>query len=237
MARRAAIFACLLIALAFVAAPAAAQRMGRIVDITGDADIVSLNTGGKLSPAVGTVIMRDYRVRTGAKSTMEIQLDDGTKVIMRETTVLSVLAVKTREQDPPARIRLLGGTARVISASRFRSRALVVKAPTAIVGIMGGRATDVGMVASAIDARVVVFKGEIDAASSVERIIKSYAVGKGEEVRIAKNSQPEPPRKVPEKVFNAWFETYYIDENDAIVRIDPNADRSILDSLLRKKRY
>jgi len=56
-------------------------------------------------------------------------------------------------------------------------------------------------------------------------------------VRIAKNSQPEPPRKVPEKVFNAWFETYYIDENDAIVRIDPNADRSILDSLLRKKRY
>lgn len=214
--------------------PTRAQQMGRVVAVTGDADITSVSTGEKFTPTVGSIVKREHRIRTGRRSLLELQLDDGTKIIMREVTVLNVLTIKTRDKEPPTKVRLFTGKARLVTGKLFATRTLVVKTPTAVAGVRG---TDFGVLASALETRIVVFKGTIDVASSAERIIKSYQVEAGEEIRVAKNSPPDIPRKVPDRLFNAWFDSYDIDESGDILRREPDKNPSIIDKLLRKKTY
>jgi hypothetical protein len=212
----------------------AVEPVGKILQLINDVDVTSLSTGEKITPQAGFVINTDHKIRTGKRSYAEILLNNGTRIQMRDISVLNVASLKGDTSDDPTRLRLLTGKLRVTVKKVFsKGHTLILKTPTAIAGIRG---TDFGVIATINETKIIVFTGKIDVASSNEKIIKSYQLRDREETDVKKDAPPLQPRSVPEQVINTWFERYDIDEKNQIIdKTKPN--EGLLDKILRKRTY
>jgi hypothetical protein len=222
-----------LIILAGALPAAAQQNIGRIVSIVGDVDITSIGGGGKFVPPIGATVTDDHRIRTGNRSYAELLLNDGSKLFVREMTVLNLSGLKMAETDPPTRIQVVTGKLRITMKKTFRSRSLVLRTPTAVAGVRG---TDFGVVAGRQETKLVVFEGQVEVASSNQDIIKAFMVKEREEVSVKKDVPPTAPRVVPGEILKSWFDYYDIDERSRII-IRNKRDEGLLDGILRKRDF
>jgi hypothetical protein len=214
--------------------PAMAQQtLGSVASFSGDVDITIISSGKKFVPETGTPITDDYKIRTGNRSFVELTLNDGSKVSIKEVTVLNISNLKQNEQDPPTKIRMLTGKLRITVKKLFKSDSLLVRTPTAIAGVRG---TEFGIIATNSETRIIVFDGEVETANSDSAIIKSFMVREGEEVSILKDSPPTEPRLVPHEIRQSWFDYYSIDETNRII-IRTKKEQGIIDKLIRKKNF
>ncbi|HSV96150.1 MAG TPA: FecR family protein [Spirochaetota bacterium] len=214
--------------------PAAAQQnIGRIVSIVGDVDITTVTGGVKFVPQIGVTITDDHRIRTGNRSYAELLLNDGSKLFVREVTVLNLSGLKMAETDPPTRIQVVTGKLRITMKKTFRSRSLVLRTPTAVAGVRG---TDFGVVVGRQETKLVVFEGQVEVASSNKDVIKAWVVKEREEVSVKKDVPPTAPRVVPGEILKSWFDYYDIDERSRII-IRNKRDEGFLDGVLRKKDF
>jgi ferric-dicitrate binding protein FerR (iron transport regulator) len=220
--------------LCTLAVPALAQQpLGSVASLSGDVDITVISSGKKFIPDIGTPITDDYKIRTGNRSFVELILNDGSKVSIKEVTVLNISNLKQKEQDPPTKIRVLTGKLRITVKKLFKSDSLLVRTPSAIAGVRG---TDFGIIATNSETKVIVYEGEVETANSDSNIIKSFMVREGEEVSILKDSPPTEPRLVPNEIRQSWFEYYTIDETNRII-IRTKKEQGIIDKLIRKKNF
>jgi len=211
----------------------AENNLGKIIQIIGDTDITSLSFGRKFIPKTGVSITRDYRIRTGKRSFLQILLNNGTKLFIRELSVLNILNIKSEENEPPTKIRVLTGKIRVIVKRNFKSRTLILRTPTALIGVSG---TDFGIITSKDETKVVVFEGNVEIASYNREIIKSYKLKGKEESSIKLNKPPEEPSILPSEIISSWFDYYdVIDKKRIIIR--GKIEEGIIDKLLRKKKF
>ncbi len=212
----------------------AQQTVGKIIQLVNDVDVTSLTTGRKEIPAIGFQVHTDHKIRTGKRSYAEILLNNGTRVLLKDISVLNISSLRTDTDQPPTRLRLLTGKVRVsLKKSLGKGHTLVLKTPTAIAGVRG---TDFGVIASLLESKIVVFEGSLDIASSSQNILKSYQLKEREESDIAKDRAPTRPRVVPVEMLEGWFERYDVDESNRI--IDKNSKGGgFLDELLRKRIY
>jgi ferric-dicitrate binding protein FerR (iron transport regulator) len=211
----------------------AQESLGKIIQFVGDVDITSLSTGKRFTPDIGTTIQRDYRIRTGKKSFVEILLNNGTKIFIKEITVLNVSNLRMKSSDPPTRLKMLTGKIRIIIKKIFRERTLILKTPTTVAGVRG---TDFGAIASKYETKVVVFAGKVEVANINKDIIKSYILRDREEVTVKENEPPMRPRVVPADILDSWFDFYEIDEKNQII-IRSDKDESFIDKFLRKREF
>ena len=212
----------------------AQNNVGKIIQVVNDVDITSLTTGIKTLPTIGSGINTDQKIRTGKRSFVEILLNNGTRIQMKDVSVLNISALKTEKEDPPTRMRLLTGKVQVSVKKLFRDgHTLILKTPTAIAGIRG---TEFGVIASLSETKIIVFSGDLDVASSNQNIIKSFQMRSREESDILKDRPPSRPRIVPEEMINTWFDQYDIDESNRIILKKP-AGEGFIDSILRKRKY
>jgi hypothetical protein len=210
-----------------------AKPIGKVVQLVGDVDITSMKTGKRNVPDMNTTIYSDDKIRTGKQSLVTVLLNDGTKLFVKEVSVVNVAGLKLKNTDPPTKIRMLTGKLRLIVKKTFKKGSLILKTPTAIAGVRG---TDFGVITTQNETRVAVFEGEVEVANVRETILKSYVLKDREEVMVEKNSSPTPPRVMPSKVLSSWFDYYVIDDQrNRIIRRD--REDSLFDRLLRKKNY
>ena len=209
----------------------AGKNLGSIIQFGGDVDITSLSTGRRMVANIGTQIKQDYKIRTGKKSFVEILLSNGTKIFIKEITVINISDVKLREKDSPTRIKILTGKVRVTIKNIFSSRTLILKTPTAIIGVSG---TDFGVITCRHETKVIVFEGIIQVASSNMDLIKSVKLSNKEEVTILKNKPPQDPIVVPGEIFRSWIDYYEVVDNKNIT-IREKKGEGIIDKILRKK--
>lgn len=220
----------------FCSTIALSEPIGKIVQLVNDVDISSLTTGKLLVPQIGFQISTDHKIRTGKRSYAEIVLNNGTKIILKEVSVLNVMSLKAHESLQPTRIRLLTGKVRIALKRLLRGgseHSLILKTPTAVAGVRG---TDFGVIASRYETKVAVFSGLVEVASSNKKIIKSYILQEREETGILKNSPPSRPRTVPHDIIKNWFDYYEINDDNRII-IKQFTEESIIDKLLRKQNY
>ncbi|HOR94504.1 MAG TPA: FecR family protein [Spirochaetota bacterium] len=210
-----------------------AKPVGKILELSGDIDITSMITGKRIIPEEGTVIDGNDKIRTGRKSFVSIVLNDGSKLFIREISVLYVQDIKLKLTDQPTRIQIITGKLRVIAAKTMKGNSLVVYTPTAIAGVRG---TDFGIIATQLETRVVIFQGNVEVANKDKNILKSYILKDREETKITYQQPPEAPVVVPDYILSKWFDTYSIDEKKNII-IKRKQDDSLLDQLLRKKDF
>jgi hypothetical protein len=210
-----------------------AGDLGKVVAIVGDVDITSVSTGRKFIPEVNSSITNDYKIRTGKKSFMEILLHDGTKIFVREISVLQISSLKIEESDPPTRLHMLTGKARITIKKTFRDRSFILRTPTAVAGVRG---TDFGVICTRDETKMVVFNGKVEVASAEENIVKSFLVKEKEEVSVKKNVPPTEPQTVPVEILETWFDYYDIDERNRIIR-KSRREGGIIDNLIRKKDF
>jgi hypothetical protein len=211
---------------------AAETKIGKIIQIVGDVDITSFTTGKKIVPDVGLIITSDNKIRTGKKSFVEILLNDGTKLSVKDVSVLNISTLKMSENDPPSRIKLLTGKIRLALKRVYKDRSLILKTPTAVAGVRG---TDFGVIASKLETRIVVFDGKVEVANENKNIIKSYILQEREETSVKLDSDPERPRMVPSDMLNEWFDYYEIVEDSKIIT-KKKRDEGFIDTILRKKK-
>ena len=210
-----------------------AKPVGKILELSGDIDITSMKTGKRIIPEEGTVIDGNDKIRTGRKSFVSIVLNDGSKLFIREISVLYVQDIKLKLTDQPTRIQIITGKLRVIAAKTMKGNSLVVYTPTAIAGVRG---TDFGVIATQLETRVVIFQGKVEVANKDKNILKSYILKDREETKVTYQQPPEAPVVVPDYILSKWFDTYSIDEKKNII-IKRKQDDSLLDQLLRKKDF
>ena len=148
-----------------------AKPVGEILELSGDVDITSMKTGKRIIPEEGTVIDGNDKIRTGRKSFVSIVLNDGSKLFIREISVLYVQDIKLKLTDQPTRIQIITGKLRVIAAKTMKGNSVVVYTPTAIAGVRG---TDFGIIATQLETRVVIFQGKVEVANKDKNILKSY---------------------------------------------------------------
>ena len=210
-----------------------AKPVGKILELSGDIDITSMKTGKRIIPEEGTVIDGNDKIRTGRKSFVSIVLNDGSKLFIREISVLYVQDIKLKLTDQPTRIQIITGKLRVIAAKTMKGNSLVVYTPTAIAGVRG---TDFGVIATQLETRVVIFQGKVEVANKDKNILKSYILKDREETKVTYQQPPEAPVVVPDYILSKWFDIYSIDEKTNII-IKRKQDDSLLDQLLRKKDF
>ncbi len=210
-----------------------AKPVGKILELSGDIDITSMKTGKRIIPEEGTVIDGNDKIRTGRKSFVSIVLNDGSKLFIREISVLYVHDIKLNLTDQPTRIQIITGKLRVIAAKTMKGNSVVVYTPTAIAGVRG---TDFGIIATQLETRVVIFQGKVEVANKDKNILKSYILKDREETKVTYQQPPEPPVVVPDYILSKWFDIYSIDEKTNII-IKRKQDDSLLDQLLRKKDF
>lgn len=225
----------LIFAIAFVIISSAAraeQNVGKIIQLVNDVDITSLTTGNKIAPNIGFLINTDHKVRTGKRSFVEILLNNGTRIQVKDVSVINISTLKIEQGDQPTRIRLLTGKVRVSMKKIFRDgHSLILKTPTAIAGVRG---TEFGVIASMLETKIIVFEGRLDIASSSPSILKSHEMRDRDECDIKKDHEPTRPRVVPENLLDTWFDRYEIDESNHII-LKTSGKEGILDSILRKR--
>lgn len=226
-----------ILALAFFfissAAPAE-QNVGKIIQLVNDVDVTSLTTGEKTAPGIGFLINTDHKVRTGKRSFVEILLNNGTRIQVKDVSVINISTIKIEKTDQPTRVRLLTGKVRVSMKKIFRDgHSLILKTPTAIAGVRG---TDFGVIASMLDTKIIVFEGRLDIASSSPSVLKSHEMRDRDECHIEKDREPTPPRIVPENLLETWFDRYEINESNRII-LKQSGKEGVLDSILRKRKY
>jgi len=210
-----------------------AKPVGKILELSGDIDITSMITGKRIIPEEGTVIDGNDKIRTGRKSFVSIVLNDGSKLFIREISVLYVQDIKLKLTDQPTRIQIITGKLRVIAAKTMKGNSLVVYTPTAIAGVRG---TDFGIIATQLETRVVIFQGNVEVANKDKNILKSYILKDREETKVTYQQPPEAPVVVPDYILSKWFDTYSIDEKKNII-IKRKQEDGLLDRLLRKKDF
>ena len=210
-----------------------AKPVGKILELSGDIDITSMKTGKRIIPEEGTVIDGNDKIRTGRKSFVSIVLNDGSKLFIREISVLYVQDIKLKLTDQPTRIQIITGKLRVIAAKTMKGNSLVVYTPTAIAGVRG---TDFGIIATQLETRVVIFQGNVEVANKDKNILKSYILKDREETKVTYQQPPEAPVVVPDYILSKWFDTYSIDEKKNII-IKRKQEDGLLDRLLRKKDF
>jgi hypothetical protein len=211
----------------------AKENLGKIINIIGDVDVTSLTTGSRFTPQVGMIIQRDHKIRTGKKSFVEILLNNGTKIYLKEISVLNISSVRLSDMDQPTRLKMLTGKIRIIVKKVFKDRTLILKTPTTVAGVRG---TDFGAIASKHETKVVVFTGRVEVANASKDIIKSYILNDREEVSVKENKPPTKPTVVPSEVLGSWFDLYEIDERNKII-IRREKDGGIIDKILRKREF
>ncbi len=218
----------------FTAIGSAQTRVGKIVQLINNVDITSLTSGKKTVPSIGDEISTDHKIRTGKKSFVEILLDDGTKLSMKEVSVLNISSLKLKDSDKATRVRLLTGKVRIALKRVFRGEhSLILKTPTAIAGVRG---TDFGAIATSLETKILVFDGKVEVANANKNIIKSVLLRPREESGITKNEAPTEPRTVPQEIMKNWFEYYDINDENRII-IKSREEKGFIDRLLRRKDF
>ncbi len=222
-----------MIIILICAAASAETRIGKIVQIINDVDLTSSSTGKKITPKIGDTITTDHRIRTGKKSLMDILLNNGTILSIKEVSVLSVSNLKIEDSDPPTRLKMLTGKLRIMLKKIYKTESLILKTPTAIAAVRG---TDFGVITTNLETKIVVFDGRVEVGAENKDIKKSYILKKREETSIKKNEPPVMPKILPAEIIENWFDHYEIDNSNKIVT-KAKKDEGILDWIMRKRDY
>lgn len=211
----------------------AQTSLGKIIQITGDVDLTDIVSNTGFIPRIGTDIDKFHKIRTGKNSFVEILLNDGTKVFVREVSVLFITNLKTGENDPPTRIEVLTGKVRINVNRRGNDRSLILQTPTAFAGIPNIE-TDLGVITCSSETKFVIFQGRADIANSSQNIIKSYTLDKKEETTISRYQPPTEPVIVPPDILNSWLDYYDIEGTKRII-VRAREKEGIIDFILRKR--
>ncbi len=213
----------------------AEEYLGKIIEINGNIDLTYVSTGERFIPYVGTKITKYHKIRTAKKSFVEILLNDGTKIFLRELSVLKITSLKLNQKDKPTSVEVLTGKVRINVNKPSSGRTLILRTPTAIAGV-SSTDTDFGVITSKYETKVAVFDGHVDIANSNRSIIKSYRIMKKEESFIQLNKPPTEPVTLPSEILNYWLDYYKIISRNRIVIKDRRED-GIIGHILRKRDF
>ena len=205
-------------------------EIGEILLLEGDVELSSVVSGERFSIDEHKRLKPGQKIRTRADTILDLVLDDGTRVAMRESTSLSFLYLKRKKTDPWTQMTIDFGKVRIIQKKRFINKTLELVTPTAVISVVMG---DFSVIASENETRVLVHEGRVGIISKNTSIKKAFVGTRSEEITIMRDSPPSDPVLVKESCMDEWFDDFQVvDKYRRIARKDRS--RELLDWIKRE---
>lgn len=204
--------------------------IGEIVLLEGTAELSSFITGERYSIDEHKKIIPGHKIRTGENTVVDIILNDGTPVYLKEETSLYLYYLKQKESDPPTKLKMDFGKARISQELSYKNKNLELITPCAVISVV---MAEFSVIVSEKETRILVHKGRVGITSTNMSVNNAYVGTKNEMVSIMCDAPPSEPVIVKEKQ-NAWLDSFIVtDKFRRIKRRDET--REILDWIKRKQ--
>lgn len=185
-----------------LAAAAAAQQVGTVASVRGEAEIG--RAGAASVPEVGQEVRLGDELRTGAGQ-LRVVFQDDSVIDLAEN---SKLVVDEQVFDPNAGrfsslMRLVSGSARALVGKYYRApgASYEVQTPTAVAGVRG--TTFLVSYDPDTDATEVVgIRGEIEVRSLSERIGETVYITANQSTTVERDAAPTAPQPINERLFH-----------------------------------
>jgi len=225
--------ASIMLAVILLAPSVHAERIGRIMQISGPVERASVNTGMRYSIRYETVINSGEKIKTGPGARTEVLLDNGSSILLRERSQVYFIGLRREKKDSPTRLICRYGKVRITTKKTFDDRTMIVTTPTAIISLV---LADFSVIASDQETRLLVHRSKLGVESTSDKIRTAYIVRSGEEIRICKNRAPEKPVYLHPRVITWWFDHYSVVENHSRIVKRP-MDHKLIDWVLREREF
>jgi hypothetical protein len=206
-------------------------KIGKIVYLRGKIDIIDLEKQTHHTGKLEEIIFKTYEIRTGSNSRIDILLRNGEEVNIYSRSVVNIYQEKIGKILKKT-VRLLTGQVHIHIPYKLRkNERFIIKTPTSLTGVKG---TDLGIIASVNETRIVVFMGRALVGNRSKLIQRTFLLDSKNEIRVFKGKEPEMPRLVSESMLRNWFVTYFINQHGEIKKKVREED-NFFDLLIKKR--
>jgi hypothetical protein len=206
-------------------------KIGKIIFVRGHVDIINLELKTHHTAKLDEIIYKTDEIRTSTNSRVDILLHNGEEISIYSRSIVNIYESMTGQRVKKT-VRVLTGKVRVHIPLKLRGKeTFSVKTPTMLATVKG---TDFGVIASLVEARVVVFNGQLVATNRSRLIARAVQLGPKNEIRIFKGKEPDMPRVLSSSVLRNWFDIYYINWEGIISRKIRERE-TIFDYLIKKR--
>ena len=198
------------------------NTVGTVILLEGKADLSSFVSGERFSIDESTGILIGHKIRTDKKTLLDIALNDGSMISLKESTAVYFYYLKTGRNDPPSKFKMDFGKIRMNQDKTFPEKNLEIITPAAVVSVV---MADFSLVAADYATLVLVHRGRVGLASSSPRVKEAYVGTEGEEVLVPRDGPPILLGKVRKKFREKWISDHLVvDKFRRIVRKDDRGD-------------
>lgn len=180
----------------------AQTKVGKVDNVMGEVTIAHEAGKKKEKAVVGTVLFLKDIVETKKESSVQLALDDGTGIVLREKTkiVVSEFIFNPGKKQRETILDVAGGKLKVIVSKTFNKKTSKTefKTPTAVVGVRGTElALDVGKKKTS----VFCLKGMVETFNPLHPT-DVVAIRAGKFTSVLSGKLPEAPVPIPREMLD-----------------------------------
>ena len=209
------------------------KEFGKIFYIKGSPIYVAMDTGEKIPIKSGSIITTGKRIITDLESSLQIVLNDGSTLLIKENSMVSFFTAKHIEKDEPTKIDFQYGMIKLTLKPKFENISIRVYTPTAIISSINA---NFSIISAFDESKTVVHNGKVAIASRRKNLKKAYIIKEGMEQTVIRNIPLPRPVKIKREIELSLFQ-YYILSYDRKKILKTNIDTGFLDWILRKREF
>ena len=182
----------------------------------GKALLSSFISGERFPLDEATRIRIGQKITTGPNTIIEIALDDGTMLSIRESTSISFYYLRKEKTNPPTKLKLDFGKIRIKQKKNFTDKTLEIITPASEISVV---MADFSLISVDNYALVLVHRGRVGLASTNPKVREAYVGTNGEEILVPRDGPPLLLGKVAWTGRERWLSGYLVvDRYRRIVR-------------------
>jgi len=213
--------------------PIFAGKLGRFMRVSGEAVKMSIETGEIFDITAGSELFAGQKIKTGENSTVEVLLNDGTGILIKEATSLDFYGILNVRGSPAMILQLRYGKVNISLKNPNNQIPLILKTPAAIAC---NYSADFSAIASEYETRILVYRNRMAMMGTGPQAKKIIMLFPEEEVSVVRGRGTLGPVKTQFEIMSWWLDFYeVVDNHRKIVRKD--RDSSYLDWIIRKRSF
>lgn len=204
--------------------------IGEIVLLEGEAELSSFITGERFSIDEHKKVVPGHKIRTDKDTLLDLVLDDGTPVYLKEETSFYLYYLRKKETDPPTKFKIDFGKVRISQGMRYNSKNLEIITPCAVISVV---MADFSVIVSENETRILVHKGRVGMESTNMSVKSAYVGTRNEMVSIMCDSPPLEP-VIIKRNHKSWLDSFVVTDKFRRIR-RKDETQEVLDWVKRKQ--
>ncbi|MFH1369528.1 MAG: FecR family protein [Elusimicrobiota bacterium] len=170
----------------------AVEMAGEVNNAKGTVEILKTGDTEWEKILEGIQIEENDRIRTGPRSSCEIEMDDGSMIHIAANSQTSLQKLQLKEDEHTSSFQLFFGKM-IASISKLKKTKMEVHTPTTICAVRG---TEFAVEASSSETNIGVFEGSVAVTNPEVAEAEETVLNPDQETTVEKGINPEAPEKL-----------------------------------------